>query len=62
MWLTSKMPAAVRTAACSSMMVVYCTGMSQPPKSTMRAPWLACQSCNTVRIPIQDPLMAGHGR
>ena len=29
----SKMPAAFRTAACSSMMDVYCTGISQPPNS-----------------------------
>jgi len=39
MWLTSNKPAAVRTAMCSSMMPVYSTGMSQPPNSTIRAPW-----------------------
>jgi hypothetical protein len=38
MWLTSNSPARVRTAVCSSMMPGYCTGMSQPAKSTMRAP------------------------
>ena len=36
MWLMSNSPAAVRTAWCSSTMLVYCTGMSQPAKSTMR--------------------------
>ena len=38
MWLTSNSPARVRTAWCSSMMPEYSTGMSQPPKGTMRAP------------------------
>ena len=38
MWLTSKRPARVRTARCSSVMPEYSTGMSQPPNSTMRAP------------------------
>ena len=38
MWLTSKRPTALRTALCSSMMPEYCTGMSQPPKSTILAP------------------------
>ena len=55
MWLTSKRPAAVRTAVCSSVMVVYWTGMSQPPKSTMRAPWPRCQSYKGVRSPIGRP-------
>ena len=41
---TSKTPAARRTAWCSSICEAYCTGMSQPPKSTMRAPWLRCSS------------------
>ena len=34
---TSKSPAAVRTARCSSTMPLYCTGISQPAKGTMRA-------------------------
>ena len=38
MWLTSNKPTALRTAWCSSMMPEYCTGMSQPPKSTILAP------------------------
>ena len=42
MWLTSKSPTASRTALCSSMMPEYCTGMSQPPKSTIFAPSLRC--------------------
>src|SRR5436190_8656780 len=42
MWLTSKRPAEVRTAWCSSIMPEYWTGISQPPKSTIlahRARW-----------------------
>jgi hypothetical protein len=38
MWLTSKTPTARRTAWCSSMIPVYWTGMSHPPKSTILAP------------------------
>src|SRR4051812_41232654 len=38
MWLTSNTPTALRTALCSSMMPEYCTGISQPPKSTILAP------------------------
>src|ERR1035437_5959214 len=38
MWLTSKTPAAWRTALCSSMIPEYWTGMSHPPKSTILAP------------------------
>ena len=45
----SNSPAAVRTARCSSMMPVYCTGMSQPPNGTMRAPRATCQSYSGVR-------------
>src|SRR5262245_920733 len=52
MWLMSNKPAAVRTAVCSSMIDVYCTGIPQPAKSTMRAPCPACQSYNGVRKPI----------
>src|SRR5262249_18313426 len=37
-------------AVCSSVMVVYWMGMSQPPKSTMRAPCATCQSYKGVRI------------
>jgi len=35
MWLTSNSPTALRTVLCSSMTPEYCTGMSQPPKSTI---------------------------
>ena len=38
MWLTSNRPALVRTARCSLTMPEYSTGMSHPPKGTMRAP------------------------
>src|SRR5277367_4716631 len=48
MWEISKTPAASRTALCSSEMLVYCTGICQPPKSTMRAPSLRCASNRAV--------------
>jgi len=35
---TSNIPAAFRTASCSATTPVYWTGMSQPAKSTIRAP------------------------
>ena len=38
MWETSKTPAPVRTARCPSVTDVYCTGISQPAKSTILAP------------------------
>src|SRR4051812_24827201 len=38
MWLTSNRPAALRTALCSSITPEYWTGISHPPKSTIRAP------------------------
>jgi hypothetical protein len=34
----SKIPQAVRTAVCSSMIEEYCTGMFQPAKETSLAP------------------------
>src|SRR5215218_908919 len=46
---TSKRPTAVRTASCSAMSEEYCTGMSQPAKSTMRAPSLRWASLSGVR-------------
>src|SRR5688572_30393813 len=48
MWLTSKIPAFVRTARCSSVMPEYSTGMSQPPNSTIRAPIDRCRACSGV--------------
>ncbi len=45
---TSKSPAAVRTASCSAITEVYCTGMSQPAKSTIRAPSLRWASLSGV--------------
>src|SRR5919108_1735441 len=50
MWLTSKQPTAARTVRCSSMMPRYCTGISQPPKGTMRAPALTCAENSGVRF------------
>src|SRR4029077_6306918 len=44
MWLTSNRPTDLRTVLCSSITPEYCTGISQPPKSTIRAPmarWMA---------------------
>src|SRR6185436_7765622 len=42
----SKMPAALRTARCSSMMLEYWTGISQPPNSMSLPPrrWWAAKS------------------
>ena len=37
-----------RVARCSSMIDVYWTGMAQPAKSTIRAPWATCQSYKGV--------------
>ena len=34
----SNRPAACRTARCSSVMLVYCTGISQPPNSMSLPP------------------------
>src|SRR5437868_12468090 len=48
MWDTSKSPARVRTAMCSSAMPVYSTGMSQPPNSTIRAPCARCRAWSGV--------------
>ncbi len=45
---TSKSVAAVRVAVCSAMIDVYCTGIDQPAKSTMRPPWATCQSKSGV--------------
>ena len=50
MWLTSKRPARVRTATCSSMTPVYCTGMCHPANSTMRAPAATWAACSGVRL------------
>ena len=49
MWEMSAMPTAERVARCSSMIEVYCTGMAQPAKSTIRPPWERCQSYRGVR-------------
>src|SRR5439155_18513970 len=45
---TSKRPATLRTARCSSRIEVYCCGISQPPKSTMRPPRATCRSYSGV--------------
>src|SRR5580692_4169569 len=45
----SKIPAAWRTARCSSVMLVYCTGISQPPKSISLAPNFWCAEKSAVR-------------
>src|ERR1051326_560859 len=48
-WERSKMPQFERTAACSARMPDgYCTGMSQPAKSTMRAPSRRCTALSGV--------------
>src|SRR5215472_5194940 len=50
MWLTSKTPAAVRTASCSSLTLRYCWGISQPANSTMRAPAATWWEWSGVRL------------
>ena len=52
---TSNTPAARRTAWCSPICELYCTGMSQPPKSTMRAPSSWCRSNKGVCLPTGTP-------
>src|SRR5918994_5345397 len=49
MWETSKTPALVRTARCSSVIELYCTGISHPAKGTRRAPRAAWRSYRGVR-------------
>src|ERR1700722_15420214 len=46
----SKIPAALRTARCSSVMLVYCTGISQPPKSMSFAPSFWCAEKSAERF------------
>ena len=48
MWLTSKRPAACRVALCSSMTLLYHTGISQPANGTIRAPNFLCVSLSVV--------------
>jgi hypothetical protein len=50
MWLTSKRPAAVRTAVCSLEMPLYSTGISQPAKGISLAPILLWMSNKAVRL------------
>src|SRR2546429_9972484 len=57
---TSNTPAARRTAWCSPICELYCTGMSQPPKSTMRAPSSWCSLKSGVCLPT-EPLLKSHG-
>ena len=48
MWETSNIPTRLRTFMCSSAMPVYCSGISHPPKSIIRAPDETCQSYKGV--------------
>src|SRR5262249_1395985 len=52
MWLTSKRPAAVRTAVCSLEMLEYSTGMDHPPKGISLAPILWWMSNKAVRFSV----------
>src|SRR5438477_1612654 len=45
----SKSPTASRTARCSSRMLLYWRGMTQPPKLVIWAPKRTCSSCSGVR-------------
>ena len=49
-WETSNIPARSLTARCSSRMLVYWTGISQPPNSTIRAPSATWASYKGVRF------------
>src|SRR5512140_3355620 len=57
---TSKMPTSERTAACSSRTPLYCTGMSKPATSTMRAPASRCASYRGVRRATVPPERAAN--
>ena len=48
MWETSNIPTAVRTARTSERIPAYWTGMSHPPKGTIRAPIATWAGCSTV--------------
>src|SRR5579871_2096831 len=50
----SKIPAAFRTARCSSVILVYCTGISQPSKSTSLAPNFWCAAKRGVRFNMNE--------
>src|SRR5262249_34384806 len=52
MWLTSNSPQRRRTAWCSSSALPYESGISQPAKSTRRAPSSRCASNSGVRLAI----------
>src|SRR6266508_5771432 len=57
MWLMSNSPPARRTARCSSTMLEYWTGISQPPNSTSRPPsrWWAENKGVRLSISIWGP-------
>ncbi len=61
MWETSKTPALVRTARCSSMIELYWTGISQPANGTSRAPAATWRSCSGVRFSVSAPAAIGDG-
>ena len=52
MWLTSKIPTRSRTAACSSRIPAYWTGISQPANGTSRAPAATWRPCSGVRLKV----------
>src|SRR2546421_1440740 len=59
MWLTSKMPARWRTAACSSRIPWYWTGISNPANSTIRAEAARWAECRGVRRGTNRPPSKG---
>src|SRR3954470_13497345 len=57
----SKIPASFRTARCSSVMLVYCTGISQPPNSISFPPSFWCAAKRGVRFSmLLPPLLRFH--
>src|SRR5690349_11199297 len=58
----SNTPAACRTATCSSMMLVYCTGISQPPNSISFPPSFWCALNSGVRFMLRSMSRSALGR
>src|SRR5208282_1190705 len=58
MWEISNSPTRSRTAACSSRIPEYCTGISQPPNGTIFAPHSRCAAYKGVRLRVSALCMA----
>ena len=58
----SNTPTALRVAWCSAAIDVYCTGIDQPAKSTIRPPCATCQSWSGVRARAVVMVIGGRSR